>query len=166
MREISALLIVVGALAGMVAEASPMAKMVVPPQRPVTQAAEALGRGDPVAALARADEALLAEPDNPWAHYNRAAALAELRKVSRAVAAFDEAARRFGDDSWGKSVAIWGKAHLFYRVGRCKEASAAFADYAKTVEPVDPAAAELAHQRAASCHQAHTLKPVEVTTER
>jgi tetratricopeptide (TPR) repeat protein len=171
MRELSALLIVAVAMVAMVAQAAPPARSsthgagnAATPATQVSQAAEALGRGDPIAALARADEALLAEPQNPWAHYNRAAALAELRKVKKAVAAYDEAARRFGDqDRWGKSVAMWGKAHLFYRMGRCEEAGAAFADYAKTVQTVDPQAASLARGRAASCHQAHAVKPVELT---
>jgi hypothetical protein len=43
-----------------------------------SQAAEALARGDAVAAATLAGKAIEANPADAWAHYNRAAALARL----------------------------------------------------------------------------------------
>jgi tetratricopeptide (TPR) repeat protein len=167
MRETTALLIVSIGLFAMVAQAAPpVATQGAAASSRASLAAEALSRGDAVAALARADEAVIQDPRNAWAHYNRAAALAELRKVDEAVKAYDLAAERFGDgDRWGKSVAIWGKAHLLYRAGRCPDAAAVFAQYARTVEAVDPPSAALARSRSASCHGANAVLPVEVAAE-
>src|SRR5438045_3837037 len=75
----------------------------------VTAAAEALTRGETLEALTRADEALRADPQNAWAHYNRAAALAGLNRVDEAVAAYDTAASKFAaSDKRGHSLALWG----------------------------------------------------------
>jgi tetratricopeptide (TPR) repeat protein len=120
----------------------------------VTAAAEALTRGETLEALTRADEALRADPQNAWAHYNRAAALAGLNRVDEALAAYDAAAGKFAaSDKRGHSLALWGKAHLLYRTGRCQEASQAFDAYTKFVGSSDPQAVELASHRASTCHQ-------------
>jgi tetratricopeptide (TPR) repeat protein len=120
-----------------------------------SKAAEALGRGETLEALARADEAIRAEPKNAWAHYNRAAALAGLKRIDEAVAAYDQAAERFAaNDVRGKSLAMWGKAHLLYRVGRCAEAGTAFGQYSKVVGTTDPQGTALAAERSSTCHPA------------
>lgn len=120
-----------------------------------SKAAEALGRGELLEALARSDEAVRAEPKNGWAHYNRAAALAGLKRVDEAVAAYDAAAAGFpAKDVRARSLALWGKAHLMYRIGRCTEASQVFSEYAKVIGPIDPQGAALADDRTASCRPA------------
>jgi len=105
-------------------------------------------------ALTRADEALRADPKNAWAHYNRAAALAALNRVDEALTAYDTAASSFANDKRGRSLALWGKAHLLYRTGRCQEAGQALAAYTKFVGSSDPQATELANHRATTCRPA------------
>jgi tetratricopeptide (TPR) repeat protein len=118
-------------------------------------AAEALTRGDTLEALTRADEAVRADPKSGWAHYNRAAALAALGRIDEAVAAYDEAAGKFSaGEVRGRSLALWGKAHVLYRVGRCNEASQAFGAYTKVIGSSDPQSTALASERASSCHPA------------
>ena len=121
----------------------------------LTASGEALSKGDTLEALTRADEALRADPKNAWAHYNRAAALAGLNRIDEAVAAYDQAAGAFAaSDKRGKSLALWGKAHVLYRTGKCAQASEAFTEYTKFVGSSDPQATELASHRATTCHQA------------
>jgi Flp pilus assembly protein TadD len=120
-----------------------------------SQAAEALSRGDNLEALSRADEALRSDPKSGWGHYNRAAALAALKRTDEALAAYDQAAAHFAaNDTRGRSLALWGKAHVLYRSGRCDEAARAFGDYAKLVGTSDPQSTNLASERASSCHPA------------
>jgi tetratricopeptide (TPR) repeat protein len=120
-----------------------------------SQAAEALSHGDNLEALARADEALRSDPKSGWAHYNRAAALAGLKRVDEALAAYDQAVANFAaNDARGRSLALWGKAHVLYRTGRCDEAAQAFGDYAKLVGTSDPQSTTMASERASSCHPA------------
>jgi tetratricopeptide (TPR) repeat protein len=121
----------------------------------LTASGEALSKGDTLEALTRADEALRADPKNAWAHYNRAAALAGLNRIDEAVAAYDQAAGAFAaSDKRGKSLALWGKAHVLYRTGKCAQATEAFAEYTKFVGSSDPQATELASHRSTTCHQA------------
>jgi Tfp pilus assembly protein PilF len=121
----------------------------------VTAAAEALTRGETLEALTKADEALRADPKNAWAHYNRAAALAGLNRIDEAVAAYDQAVGTFAaSDKRGRSLALWGKAHVLYRTGKCAQAGEAFAAYTKFVGSSDPQATELASHRSTTCHTA------------
>jgi hypothetical protein len=113
--------------------------------------AEALTRGNTMEALSRADEAIRADAKNAWAHYNRAAALAAMNRIDDAVAAYDEATAKFGNDKRGRSLALWGKGHVLYRVGRCNEASQAFSEYAKILGSSDPQSTALASERASNC---------------
>jgi hypothetical protein len=71
--------------------------------------------------------------------------------VDEALTAYDTAASSFANDKRGRSLALWGKAHLLYRTGRCQEAGQAFAAYSKFVGPSDPQATELANHRATTC---------------
>jgi tetratricopeptide (TPR) repeat protein len=117
-----------------------------------SRAAEALSHGNNMEALSRADEAVRINPKSGWAHYNRAAALAGLNRIDEAVQAYDQASATFtANDTRGRSLAIWGKAHALYRAGRCTEASQAFSDYAKLVGSSDPQAVAMASDRSTSC---------------
>jgi tetratricopeptide (TPR) repeat protein len=159
MKKLSGLALVLAASMGNAAYGAPPTQ--VASARPVTHvnpasaAAEALSRGDTLEALTRADEAVRADPKSAWAHYNRAAALAAMKRIDEAVAAYDEAAAKFAaGDKRGKSLALWGKAHALYRVGRCSEASQAFGEYAKVIGSSDPQSTALASERATTCHPA------------
>jgi tetratricopeptide (TPR) repeat protein len=114
--------------------------------------AEALVAGKPVVALQMADQAIAADPQNPWSHYDRAAALSDLGRTDEAVAQYEVAQRSFStQDAWGKSIAMYGKANALSRVGRCDEAKPAYEAYASFVERSDPGAAGLARRYAADC---------------
>lgn len=146
-----------GSTAALAAPPQPTKATMIPasPMDRASKAAEALSRGENLEALARADEALRADPKSAWAHYNRAAALAGLKRVEEAVAAYDQAATHFAAaDVRGKSLSLWGKAHLLYRVGRCTEAGSAFGEYTKVVGSTDPQGTALASERSNSCHPA------------
>jgi Tfp pilus assembly protein PilF len=154
MKKLCGLAMVLAGSMGTVAWAAPPQTAARPTAQvsSVTAAAEALTRGETLEALTRADEALRADPQNAWAHYNRAAALAGLNRVDEALTAYDTAAGKFAaSDKRGRSLALWGKAHLLYRTGRCQEASQAFSDYSKFVGSSDPQATELASHRSTTC---------------
>jgi tetratricopeptide (TPR) repeat protein len=105
-----------------------------------------------VVALKMADQAIAADPQNPWSHYDRAAALSDLGRTDEAVAQYEVAQRSFStQDAWGKSIAMYGKANALSRVGRCDEAKPAYEAYASFVERSDPGAAGLARRYAADC---------------
>jgi tetratricopeptide (TPR) repeat protein len=137
-----------------------------PPSRPVdpgsgpsaelaSRAAEGLVRGNAQEALRLAEQAIAADDRNPWAHYDRAAALADLRRVDDAIAEFKVAEARFpAADPWGKSVAIYGRANILEQTRACSRAAAAFEEYARFVEPLDRGAAAMARQHAAACSAA------------
>lgn len=102
-------------------------------------------------ALARADVAVTLAPNNPWARYNRAAALHHLGRADDAVAAYREAESSFGKDRWGKSLAIYGRARALDDVGRCDEAKRAYDEFATLMRPTDPGAADLANGYGEQC---------------
>jgi Flp pilus assembly protein TadD len=117
-----------------------------------SQAASAQMSGDPRAALTLAERAIAADPRDPWGHYNRADALARLGRTDEAVAAFGAAEERYAaSDVWGRSVAIYGSAHVLSQAGRCEEARREFVRYANFVRPHDPMAADLATSYATTC---------------
>ena len=118
-----------------------------------TRAALASMKGNPAGAVTLANEGIRADPDDPWPYYNKGMALSALGQVNAAVAALTEAEQRFvGNDLWGKSVAIYGRAHTLSQAGRCAEAREAFEQYASLVEPHDAEAAQLARRYATHCH--------------
>jgi Tfp pilus assembly protein PilF len=105
-------------------------------QRLASDAAEALIRGNDQQALRLAERAERSDDRSPWAHYDRAVALGDLRRVDDAVLEYQQAERRFSEqDTWGESVAIYGRAHLLAEHGRCPEAQAAFREYIAFVGP-------------------------------
>jgi tetratricopeptide (TPR) repeat protein len=134
-----------------------------PPKHPVdqgspqsealaSQSAENLIRGRAGDALQVANDAISADARNPWAHYDKAAALGNLGRTDDAVAEFRVAQSTFSNaDPWGRSVAIYGRANTLAQAGRCNEAQPAFEEYASFVEPNDATAAAQARQISREC---------------
>lgn len=117
-----------------------------------SRAASADIKGQPQQALALANQAIRADPRNPWPYYNKGMALAELGETDGAVAALFAAEQRFAPtDRWARSVAIYGRAQALSRGGRCVEAVQAYADYAQFVAKDDPRSAEMARRYAMNC---------------
>ena len=117
-----------------------------------SQSAEATLSGKSGEALRLAEKAIKADPKNPWAYYNKADALADLRRVDAAVEAFQEAQRRFSTfDVYGKSIAIYGRAHALDQAGRCDEAARAYHEYAAFIRTDDPASADMAERFSDDC---------------
>ncbi len=119
----------------------------------IAKAGEALIKGDSQLGLAFADRAVEADPTNGWAHFDRGDALSGVRRIDDAVAAYREAERRFGQkEGWGRSVAVWGRAHALAQVGRCDEARGSYHDYVVLVEAHDLEASAMASHYAATCN--------------
>lgn len=117
-----------------------------------TKSARAAMRGDPQQSLALAEQAIQLGPQDPWPYYNKGMALARLGQTDAAVSALSTAELRFSTaDPWGRSVAIYGRAHTLAGAGRCAEARQAFDQYARFVEEKAPASAVLARRYAAEC---------------
>jgi Flp pilus assembly protein TadD len=117
-----------------------------------SEAAEQLVRGRPNDALQVANNAVAADARNPWAHYDKAAALVNVGRLDEGVAEFRVAQNSFSaSDPWGRSVAIYGRANALAQAGRCDEARPAFEEYAAFVEPSDPRSAALARGYAGNC---------------
>jgi tetratricopeptide (TPR) repeat protein len=117
-----------------------------------SRAAAAEIAGNSQEALRLADQAVAADVTNPWAHYDRAAALGQLGQTDRAVTAFRTAEQRFSpSDRWARSIAIYGRAHALDQARRCGDAKSAFAEYASFVEKDDPRSAALARDYAQQC---------------
>jgi tetratricopeptide (TPR) repeat protein len=116
------------------------------------QSAEALVQGRHQDALRIADSALASDANNPWAHYHRGVALSELGRTDEAVSSFRAAEQTFSPaDRWGKSIALYGRAHVLDQAGRCAEAKAAYEQYATYVQDSDPPAAGMARSYASAC---------------
>jgi len=117
-----------------------------------TRAAVADIQGNPQQALQLADQAIRADPRNPWGYYNKGMALAEVGETDGAIASLYAAEKHFAAaDKWGRSVAIYGRAHSLSQAGRCTEAVQAFAEYATFVGKDDPQAAYMARHYAMDC---------------
>jgi tetratricopeptide (TPR) repeat protein len=125
-----------------------------------SRAASADMQGRPRQALDLANQAIRADPRNPWPYYDKGMALAALGEVDGAIAALYAAEQHFSPaDRWGKSVAIYGRAHALSQAGRCMEAVQAYADYAKFVERDDPQSAAMARTYAVDCRAAAPVAP-------
>lgn len=117
-----------------------------------TEAATALMRQDYGKALALATRASQADPSDPWSHYTRAQALANLQRVDDALGEFNAALERYlPEDTWGQSVALYGRALALDQAGRCKDAQAAYDKYVQFVQPLDPQAAQVASLQSERC---------------
>ena len=124
-------------------------------------AAEELALGKYAEALARADSALSLAPNNPFAQYQRAAALHHLGRLEAAVVAYHQAALNFGQDVHGKSLALYGRARALDDMGQCEEAKRAYGQYAGLVRSKDPAGADMAVAYGEACR----VPPPPVSTE-
>jgi len=117
-----------------------------------SQAATADMKGQKQQAVELANQAIRADPRNPWPYYDKGMALASLGETDAAIAALNAAEQRFTpSDRWGRSVAMYGRANAFTRAGRCVEAVQAFSDYAAFVQKDDPRSAEMARRYAMNC---------------
>jgi tetratricopeptide (TPR) repeat protein len=123
-----------------------------PAARLTSEAASAEMSGDPQAALAYADRAIQADPRGPWGYYDRGMALARLGQTDQALKAFSAAEERYGlGDVWGRSVAIYARAHALDQARRCDEARQEYQRYAIFIRERDPKSADLATRYAADC---------------
>jgi Flp pilus assembly protein TadD len=117
-----------------------------------SEAAKAEIAGDPQDSLKLATRGIVADPKDPWGYYDKATALARIGKTDEAVSAFSDAEQRFApSDTWGRSVAIYGRAHALAQANRCEEARQDFSRYADLVRAKDAKSAELAVRYAADC---------------
>jgi len=117
-----------------------------------SRAASAEMAGDPQAALKLADKAIAANPRDPWGYYDRAMALSHVGQLDRALESFVAAEQRYAArDLWGRSVAIYGRAHALSEAGRCGEALQTFGVYASLVREQDPKSANLAMKYGDEC---------------
>jgi Flp pilus assembly protein TadD len=117
-----------------------------------SRSASAEMTGNPQAALKLAERAIASNPRDPWPYYDKAMALAQIGQLDRALGAFGEAEDRYSaTDRWGKSVAIYGRAHALSEAGRCDEARKAFRAYASLIREQDPRSANMAVKYAVDC---------------
>jgi tetratricopeptide (TPR) repeat protein len=117
--------------------------------------------GDSQTAVALADQAIRANPRDPWPYYDKGMALARLGQTDAAVASLTAAEEHFArDDRWGIGITKFGRGHVLAQAGRCAEARDAFEQYASFVEQDDQPSANMARRYAAQC----TPKPVRTTT--
>jgi tetratricopeptide (TPR) repeat protein len=106
-----------------------------------SRSASAEMAGDPQAALKLADKAIAADPRNPWSYYDRGAALARLGMTDDALKAkaFSAAEQRYAlSDLWGRSVALYGRAHALSEANRCDEAKKELGRYAAFIRSGTP----------------------------
>jgi tetratricopeptide (TPR) repeat protein len=117
-----------------------------------TRAASAEMGGDPQAALKLAQRAIAADQGNPWGYYDKGSALARLGQTDEALLAFSAAEQRYAlSDQWGRSIAIYGRAHALGEARRCDEARREFARYAGLIRERDAKSADLAMRYATDC---------------
>jgi len=116
-----------------------------------SRAATAEMKGDPQDSLKLADQAIRADARDPWPYYDKGMALARVGEINGAVAALLAAEQHFSpSDRWGRSVAVFGRAHTLAEAGRCDEARAAFQEYMSLVRG-DPDAVALASRYSRDC---------------
>jgi tetratricopeptide (TPR) repeat protein len=117
-----------------------------------SRAASAEMNGNPQGALKLAERSISANPRDPWGYYDKAMALAKLGQLDRALVSFGEAEQRYSaTDRWGKSIAIYGRAHALSEAGRCDEARKAFEAYISLIREQDVKSANMAATYAAAC---------------
>jgi predicted RNA polymerase sigma factor len=107
--------------------------------------------GDPQASVKLADQAIRADGKDPWPYYDKGMALAQVSEINGALAALLAAEQHFSSyDRWGRSVAVFGRAHTLAAAGRCDEARQAFQEYMSLVRG-DPHAVALAQRYSRDC---------------
>lgn len=120
-----------------------------------TQSGRLLIGGDANGALAKAEEALKAEPKSGIAQYYKAEALSSLKQHEAAVGAYEQAAAQLPQtEVQTRSQAVWGKGLALRALGRCDEAKQAFADYVALMQGKDKNAASQADELAMACRSA------------
>src|SRR5262249_50613642 len=63
-------------------------------------------------AVTLADRGIKADPKDPWPYYNKGMALAASGETDAAIAALVASEQHFAPtDRWGRSVAVFGRAH-------------------------------------------------------
>jgi hypothetical protein len=107
-------------------------------------------------AVAAADRAAESGPTSPWVDYYRAVALADLKRTGDAVSAFEAAERRFPDNAWARSIAIYGRARALDDAHRCADAVTGYREYADAMRTTDPWSADLALRIGAECGTSFT----------
>jgi tetratricopeptide (TPR) repeat protein len=116
-----------------------------------SRAATAEMKGDPQGSLKLADQGIRADAKDPWPYYDKGMALARVGETNGALAALLAAEQHFSPgDRWGRSVAVFGRAHTLAEAGRCDEARAAFQEYMSLVRG-DPDAVALASRYSRDC---------------
>ncbi len=124
-----------------------------------SRAATAEMKGDPQESLRLSDEAIRADAKNPWPYYDKGMALARVGETNGALAALLAAEQHFSPtDRWGRSVAVFGRAHTLAGAGRCDEARQAFQEYMSLVRG-DPDAVGLAQRYSHDCRPPAPTKP-------
>jgi Flp pilus assembly protein TadD len=111
----------------------------------------ALHRGAYDQAVARADRAVLLDPNDPSAHLTRASALAGAGETNEALRAYARAEELYQNDVHGRSLAVYGRARALDAARRCDEARAAYDQYAALVRAFDEASATMATEYATNC---------------
>jgi hypothetical protein len=116
-----------------------------------SRAATAEMKGDPQDSLKLADQAIRVNARDPWPYYDKGMALARVGETNGALAALLAAEQHFAPgDQWGRSVAVFGRAHTLAEAGRCDEARAAFQEY-MSIARGDPDAVALASRYSRDC---------------
>ncbi len=116
-----------------------------------SRAATAEMKGDPQDSLKLADQGIRADAKDPWPYYEKGMALARVGEINGALAALLAAEQHFApSDRWGRSVAVFGRAHTLAEAGRCDEARAAFQEYMSLVRG-DADAVALASRYSRDC---------------
>jgi tetratricopeptide (TPR) repeat protein len=116
-----------------------------------SRAATAEMKGNPQESLKLADQGIRADAKDPWPYYEKGMALARVGEVNGALAALLAAEQHFSpSDRWGRSVAVFGRAHTLAEAGRCDEARAAFQEYMSLVRG-DADAVALASRYSRDC---------------
>lgn len=129
-----------------------------------TAAAAALTHGDPTQALVYANGAISIDPGDPWAHYDKGAANNALGNTDAAIEGFSTAEALFGvDNTWGRSLAIYGRARARELAGSCDQARADYLEYAKLVRANKPSAARLALEKGKECKEKTASPPTIVS---
>jgi predicted Zn-dependent protease len=105
----------------------------------------------PKEAASLAEQAIRADPQDPWSYYDKGMALARMGDVTGGARMLFTAQQHFHpSDLWGRSVAVFGRAHILAEAGRCDEARAAYREYMALVRG-DPDAVALARRFSREC---------------
>lgn len=137
-------------------EVKPPENVRVEPSTPAStelasRSATAAMSGNPQYSVKLADQAIRANSKDPWPYYDKGMALAQMGEIDGALAALVAAEQHFSPvDRWGRSIAVFGRAHTLSAAGRCDEAKKAFGEYMTLVQG-DADATALAQRYSQDC---------------